>query len=95
MLKELFEAHLKRPLPGSRPKTWLPSRYGSFGAASIHTRAVSPQLKVLHAATQSPALRTAHCATQFRSYCVKSEGAVELDEQLKKDVVSSEAVSDK
>uniref|UniRef100_A0A8P4KR00 glutaminase n=1 Tax=Dicentrarchus labrax TaxID=13489 RepID=A0A8P4KR00_DICLA len=92
VLKELLEATLKRPLSGSRQKTWLPTRHCCFGTASLDARA---QLKVLHAAAHRPALRTAPFAAPFRSYCAKTEGAVELDEQLKKDGDSSEADSDK
>ncbi len=95
VLKELFEATLKRPLPGSRQKTWLPTRHCCFGAASVDARALSTQLKVLHASAHRPALRTAPLAAPLRSYCTKTEGAVELDEQLKKDGVSAEADSDK
>uniref|UniRef100_A0A4W6BNF6 glutaminase n=1 Tax=Lates calcarifer TaxID=8187 RepID=A0A4W6BNF6_LATCA len=95
VLKELFEATLKRPLPGSREKTWLPARHCCFGTASVDARAVSTHLKVLHAAAHRPALRTAPCATPVRSYCAKTEGAVQLDEQLKKDGGVSEASSDK
>ncbi|XP_023278871.1 glutaminase kidney isoform, mitochondrial-like isoform X1 [Seriola lalandi dorsalis] len=95
VLKELFEATLKRPLPGCRQKTWLPIRHCCFGAASVDARSVSTQLKVLHAAAHRPALRTAPCATPVRSYCAKTEGAVELDEQLKKDGGGSEEASDK
>ncbi|XP_049905547.1 glutaminase kidney isoform, mitochondrial isoform X3 [Epinephelus moara] len=95
VLKELFEATLKRPLSGSRQKTWLPTRHCCFGTASVDARAVSPQLKVLHAASHRPALRAAPSAAPFRSYCTKTEGAVELDEQLKKDGLDSEAASDK
>ncbi|XP_033471134.1 glutaminase kidney isoform, mitochondrial isoform X3 [Epinephelus lanceolatus] len=95
VLKELFEATLKRPLSGSRQKTWLPTRHCCFSTASVDARAVSPQLKVLHAAPHRPALRAAPCAAPFRSYCTKTEGAVELDEQLKKDGLDSEAASDK
>ncbi|KAA8588362.1 hypothetical protein FQN60_001556 [Etheostoma spectabile] len=92
VLKELFEATLKRPLPGSRQKTWFPTRRRCcFGTASVDARPVSPQLKVLHAASYRAAPRTA----PFRSYCTKTEGAVELDEQLKKDVVSPEEASEK
>ncbi len=91
VLKELFEVTLKRPLSGSRQKTWFPTRHCCFGTASVDARAVSAQLKLLHAASHRPALRTA----QIRSYCAKTEGAVELDEQLKKDGVGSETAADK
>ena len=92
VLKELFEATLKRPLSGSRQKTWLPTRHRCcFGAAS----AASSQLKRLHAAPHRLPLRTAPCAAPFRSYCTKTEGAVEPEEQLKKDGVSGEAATDK
>ncbi|XP_074514506.1 glutaminase kidney isoform, mitochondrial isoform X3 [Sebastes fasciatus] len=93
VLKELFEATLKRTLSsGCRQKTWLPTRHRCcFGAASLDARAAgSTQLKVrIHAA---PHRRTAPSAAPFRSYCTKTEGAVELDEQLKKD---GEAAVDK
>lgn len=102
VLKELFETTLKRPFPSSRQKTWLPIRrhrccFGTasvdFTAAASASASASTQLKLLHAAA---AHRTAHHAAPFRSYCTKTEGAVELDEQLKKDgVSSSEAASDK
>lgn len=87
VLKELFEVTLKRPLSGSRQKSWLPTRCSSVDA--------SLRLKVLHAAPHRPGLRTAPCAAPFRSYCTKTEGAVEPDEQLKKDGVSREASIDK
>ncbi|XP_030283763.1 glutaminase kidney isoform, mitochondrial isoform X3 [Sparus aurata] len=93
VLKELFAASLKRPLSGSRQKTWLPTRHCCFGTSSIDSRAAP--LKVFHAASHRPALRTAPCAAPFRSYCAKTEGAVELDDQVKKDGVSSEESSDK
>ncbi|XP_031730926.1 glutaminase kidney isoform, mitochondrial-like [Anarrhichthys ocellatus] len=87
VLKELFEATLKRPLSGSRRKPWSPIRHRCFGAASVDARAVSTPLKVLYAAAPRAAL--------FRSYCTKTEGAVELEERLKKDGVSSEESSEK
>ncbi|XP_072252607.1 glutaminase kidney isoform, mitochondrial-like isoform X2 [Leuresthes tenuis] len=92
VLKELFEATLKRPFPSYRQKTGLPTpHHRCFRAISIDAKTISPQLKVLHAAAHHPALRAAPCAAPFRSYCVKTEGAsVELDEQLKKDGVSNE-----
>lgn len=93
VLKELFAASLKRPLSGSRQKTWLPTRHCCFGTSSVDSRAAP--LKVFHAASHRPALRTAPCAAPFRSYCAKTEGAVVLDEQVKKDGVSSEEASDK
>ncbi|XP_028446447.1 glutaminase kidney isoform, mitochondrial isoform X3 [Perca flavescens] len=95
VLKELFEATLKRPSSGSRQKTWSPTHRCCFGTASVDARTISPQLKVLHAATYRPALRAAPFTAPFRSYCTKPEGAVELDEQLKKDVVSQEEASEK
>ncbi|XP_038575490.1 glutaminase kidney isoform, mitochondrial isoform X2 [Micropterus salmoides] len=94
VLKELFQTTLKRPSSGSRQKTWLPSRHCRFGTASADARALCTQLKVLHAAAHRPAFRTAHFAAPSRSYCVKTEDAVELDELLKKDGASSEAASD-
>ncbi|XP_036965204.1 glutaminase kidney isoform, mitochondrial isoform X2 [Acanthopagrus latus] len=93
VLKDLFAASLKRPLSGSRQKTWLPTRHCCFGTSSVDSRAAP--LKVFHAASHRPALRTAPCAAPFRSYCAKTEGAVVLDEQVKKDGVSSEEASDK
>ncbi|CAJ1078721.1 glutaminase kidney isoform%2C mitochondrial isoform X1 [Xyrichtys novacula] len=96
VLKELFEATLKRPSSDCRQKTWLPARRRFLGTASVDARSLSTQLKRLHAAAaHRPALRTAPFAAPFRSYCAKTEGAVELDEQLKKDGVSSESSSDK
>ncbi|XP_068184563.1 glutaminase kidney isoform, mitochondrial isoform X3 [Antennarius striatus] len=93
VLKELFEASLKRPLSGSRQKTWLPARRCcSYGTSSFDSRA--SQLKVLHAASHRPAFRAAPFAVQFRSYCAKTEGAVEVNEQLKKDGLRSDADSD-
>ncbi|XP_045909271.1 glutaminase kidney isoform, mitochondrial isoform X2 [Micropterus dolomieu] len=94
VLKELFQTTLKRPSSGSRQKTWLPSRHCRFVTASADARALCTQLKVLHAAAHRPAFRTAHFAAPSRSYCVKTEDAVELDELLKKDGASSEAASD-
>ncbi|XP_029385645.1 glutaminase kidney isoform, mitochondrial isoform X4 [Echeneis naucrates] len=95
LLKELFETALKRPLPGSRQRTWLPTGHCCFGAASVDARAASTQLRVLHAAAHRPAPRTEPRAAPVRSYCVKTEGAVVLDEQVKKDGSSREAASDK
>ncbi|XP_053184829.1 glutaminase kidney isoform, mitochondrial isoform X5 [Scomber japonicus] len=87
VLKELSQATLKRPLPvcTTQKKTWLPTRHHHHHHYHHHcfftgtTSAVSPQLKLIHA----------------RSYCTKTEGAVELDEQLKKDGVNAETPSDK
>uniref|UniRef100_A0AAQ4NSS9 glutaminase n=1 Tax=Gasterosteus aculeatus aculeatus TaxID=481459 RepID=A0AAQ4NSS9_GASAC len=90
VLKELFEVTLKRPLSGSTQKTWLPTRRRrccSFGTAG----AASAQLTVRYAAARRPAPR----AASFRAYCTKTEGAVELEEQLKKDGVGSEAPDDR
>ncbi|XP_034549605.1 glutaminase kidney isoform, mitochondrial isoform X2 [Notolabrus celidotus] len=96
VLKELFEATLKRPLSGCRQKTWLPPRRRCFGTASADVRSQSAHLKLLHAASaHRPALRAAPFAAPYRSYCAKTEGAVELDEQLKKDGDSAETSSDK
>lgn len=91
--KELFKATLKRPLSCFRQTTWLPTRRCFSGAASVDARAACPHL--FHAAANRPALRAAPTAARFRSYCVKPEGAVELDEHLKKDGVGSEAIGDK
>lgn len=93
VLKELSEATVKFPLSSSRHKTW--SSVCRIGTASAGSRAVSPQLKLLQAASHRPATRTASFAPPFRSYCAKTEGAVELDEQLKKDSFSSQEHSDK
>ncbi|TKS67563.1 hypothetical protein D9C73_001113 [Collichthys lucidus] len=91
VLKELFEATLKRPLIGSRQKTWLQTRHCCFSTASVDA---STQLKVLHAASRRPGLRAAPFAAapaaSHRSYCVKTEDAVELEEQLKKDGVKQQ-----
>ncbi|XP_069011007.1 glutaminase kidney isoform, mitochondrial isoform X1 [Embiotoca jacksoni] len=95
-LKELFETTLRRPLLGCSQKTWFPTRHYCFGTASVDARAFPSQLKRFHAASHRPPLRTAPFAAPFRSYCAKTEGApVELDEQLKKDGVGSEADGDK
>lgn len=96
VLKNLVNNTLRRPLPGSMPKTRLvPVRHCCIGNASAGSRAVSSQLKVLHAASHRPVLRTASCAAPSRRYCVKTEDSVYLDEQLKKDVVNSEEAGDK
>ncbi|XP_056145032.1 glutaminase kidney isoform, mitochondrial isoform X3 [Lampris incognitus] len=91
VLKELFQTNLKRPLTVSRRKTWLPICY-CFSTASLDAKAVS-SLKVLHAGVRRPLL----CATPWttRSYCVKTEGAVALEDQVKKDVINGEPASDK
>ncbi|XP_063355153.1 glutaminase kidney isoform, mitochondrial isoform X3 [Pelmatolapia mariae] len=97
VLKELFEATLKRPFPVYREKTWLPAGSRCFcclGSASVDARAASAPLKLLNAAAHRPALRTAPRAAYLRSYCVKTE-AEEVDEQLKKDGAGGEAASDK
>ncbi|KAF0026177.1 hypothetical protein F2P81_020914 [Scophthalmus maximus] len=95
VLKELSQATLKRPLTGCRHRTWLPTRHFNFSAVSVDARAASTQLRVLHAAVHRPALRTAPCAAPFRLFCAKTEGAVELDEQLKKHGGISEEAGDK
>nr|XP_046259976.1 glutaminase kidney isoform, mitochondrial isoform X3 [Scatophagus argus] len=95
VLKDLSKATLKRPLSVSIQRTWSPTRTYCFGTSFIDSRAASTQLKVLHAASHRPVLRTAPFAAPFRSYCAKTEGAVEPDEQLKKDGVSNEPASDK
>lgn len=97
VLKELFEATLKRPFPVYREKTWLPTGSRCFcclGATSVDARATSAPLKLLNAAAHRPALRTAPLAASLRSYCVKTE-AEEVEEQLKKDGAGGEANSDK
>lgn len=95
VLKDLLKASLKRPSPGSTEKIWLPPAR-RCSTVSAESRAVSSQLRVLHAATHRPALRTAPGSAPFRSYCVKTEGSVDVDEQLKKDRVScSEEAGDK
>lgn len=94
VLKELFEATLKRPFPVYREKTWLPTGSRCLGATSVDARATSAPLKLLNAAAHRPALRTAPRAASLRSYCVKTE-AEEVEEQLKKDGAAGEADSDK
>ncbi|KAI3355908.1 hypothetical protein L3Q82_004455 [Scortum barcoo] len=91
VLKELSEATLKRPLPGYSQRSWLPTRHCCLGAASLDARARCAPLRRLHAAAHRPA----PFAAPRRSYCAKTEGAVALDEQLKKDGASAEAASDK
>ncbi|XP_037832188.1 glutaminase kidney isoform, mitochondrial isoform X4 [Kryptolebias marmoratus] len=89
VLKELFEAPLKRPFPAGRQKSWSPALppllppphrrcLGSVPAADARTG--PHRLKALRAAASA-------AAAPRRSYCVKTEGAtaVELEEQLKKD----------
>ncbi|XP_035771119.1 glutaminase kidney isoform, mitochondrial-like [Neolamprologus brichardi] len=94
LLKELFEATLKRPFPVYREKTWLPTGSRCLGATSVDARVTSAPLKLLNAAAHRPALRTAPRAASLRSYCVKTE-AEEVEEQLKKDGAGGEADSDK
>ncbi|XP_076012056.1 glutaminase kidney isoform, mitochondrial isoform X3 [Genypterus blacodes] len=89
VLKELFQANLKRPLSISRQTSGPLTRSCCFGAASVDAWAVSAKLRLLDAA------RTATCALPRRFYCAKTGGAVELDEQLKKDGADSEAADDK
>lgn len=90
ILKESFEATLKRPFPAVYQKSWLPTRRRRcccFSTVSCDARLVSSRLNVLHIAS----LRTAPCATPARLYCVKTEGAaVEPDEHVKKDGSGSE-----
>uniref|UniRef100_A0A3P9IYX1 glutaminase n=1 Tax=Oryzias latipes TaxID=8090 RepID=A0A3P9IYX1_ORYLA len=84
ILKESFEATLKRPFPAVYQKSWLPTRRRRccFSTVSCDARLVSSRLNVLYIAS----LRTAPCATPARLYCVKTEGAaVEPDEHVKKD----------
>ncbi|XP_008327226.1 glutaminase kidney isoform, mitochondrial isoform X2 [Cynoglossus semilaevis] len=85
LLKELSEVTLKRPLADCRQRSWLLSRQRRFCAASVDARAVCTHLKALHAAAHRPALRTAPCFLSTRSFCTKTEGVVEQEEQLKKD----------
>ncbi|XP_029936549.1 glutaminase kidney isoform, mitochondrial isoform X4 [Myripristis murdjan] len=87
VLKELLQTNLKRPLTGSRHKTWLPIHY-CFGTTSFDARSVS-KLKVLHAGVHRPML----CSS--RAYCTKTEGAVQLDEPVKKDASGDGPAGDK
>lgn len=87
VLKELLQTNLKRPLTGSRHKTWLPIHY-CFGTTSFDARSVS-KLKVLHAGVHRPLL----CSS--RAYCTKTEGAVQLDEPVKKDASGDGPAGDK
>lgn len=93
VLKELCETALKRPQsPWLAPNVLLPRSCSSSAApvsADARRPASTPPRRLLHAAP--PGLR---CAP-YRSYCVKTEGAVELDEQLKKDGGAGETGSDK
>ncbi|KAM8857898.1 glutaminase kidney isoform, mitochondrial isoform 3-T3 [Synchiropus picturatus] len=91
VLKDLFAATLKRPLPVSSQKSWLPTRRRDLGTTSVDARAA--QLKVLHAAADSR--RFGPHTQHFRSYCAKVEGAVEPEEQQKKDGVSPAESTDK
>ncbi|XP_024141859.1 glutaminase kidney isoform, mitochondrial isoform X2 [Oryzias melastigma] len=90
ILKESFEATLKRPFPIFNQRSWLPTRRRRcccFSTVSCDARLVSSRLNVLHAAP----LRTAPCAAPVRLYCVKTEGApVEPDDHVKKDGSGSE-----
>ncbi|XP_061579828.1 glutaminase kidney isoform, mitochondrial isoform X2 [Cololabis saira] len=98
VLKEFFEATLKRPLPILKQKSWSPCPSRCFGTISVDVRGLSPQLKALHGGALRPALRplrgalrTAPCAAPGRTYCVKTEGAAqEPEEQPKKDGVGDE-----
>ncbi|XP_055005500.1 glutaminase kidney isoform, mitochondrial-like isoform X2 [Boleophthalmus pectinirostris] len=88
VLKELSNASLKRPLPAQ--KSWLSARSCCFGIGPSSTDASA--VKTPHAAAASAAvhrqpLRTAspNAASPFRTYCTKTEGAVAVDEQPKKD----------
>uniref|UniRef100_A0A8C7YUE6 glutaminase n=1 Tax=Oryzias sinensis TaxID=183150 RepID=A0A8C7YUE6_9TELE len=85
ILKESFEATLKRPFPAVYQKSWLPTRRRRcccFSTVSCDARLVSSRLNVLHIAS----LRTAPCATPARLYCVKTEGAAaESDEHVRKE----------
>lgn len=82
VLKESFKATPKRPLSGPRQTICLPARQRCVGAASVDFRAGSSPLKLPYGAFHRPVLRAAPAALR-RWYCAKTEGAVELDEQLK------------
>ncbi|KAK5608559.1 hypothetical protein CRENBAI_023676 [Crenichthys baileyi] len=81
VLKECFEATVKRPFPSCTQKSWSPAprQHRCFGS-------------VPGDAARAAARRTAPCAAPLRSYCVKTEGAaaVQLDEHLKKDGVEGD-----
>ncbi|XP_035988497.1 glutaminase kidney isoform, mitochondrial isoform X2 [Fundulus heteroclitus] len=80
VLKECFEATLKRPFPPCPQTSWSPVPRQRRCFASLPSDAAR--------AAAAAARRAAPCAAPRRPYCVKTEGAaaaVELDEQLKKD----------
>ncbi|XP_034042759.1 glutaminase kidney isoform, mitochondrial isoform X3 [Thalassophryne amazonica] len=93
VLKDLFAATAKRPCALPRQKSWSPRQYRYVG--TVGSRATCGKPSGLHAAAHRPSGPAASCASQRRWYCAKSEGAVELDEQLKKDAAGGEANSDK
>lgn len=76
VLKECFQATVKRPFPCRTQESWYPAprHHRCLGSVPSDAAAAAPR-------------RTAPCAAPRRSYCVKTEGAstVELDEHLKKD----------
>ncbi|XP_030642232.1 glutaminase kidney isoform, mitochondrial isoform X1 [Chanos chanos] len=81
VLKELFQASLKRPLTGiSRNKTSSPNPY-CFSSAYPDVKVVST-LKTFNAGGRRPLLQ---CSPWIRSLCTKTEGAIETTEQVKKD----------
>lgn len=85
VLKDSFKATPKRPLSGPRQTSCLPARQRCVGAASLDSRAGSSPLKLPYGAFHRPLLRAVPAASAVlrRWYCAKTEGAVELDEQLK------------
>lgn len=78
VLKESFKATAtKRPLPGSRRTSCVPARQRCVSAAaSVDSRAGLPLLR-------SPNVALRRLGLFHRGYCAKTEGAAELDEQLK------------
>ncbi|KAM4561767.1 glutaminase kidney isoform, mitochondrial isoform 2-T2 [Fundulus diaphanus] len=80
VLKECFEATLKRPFPPCPQRSWSPVPRQRRCFASLPSDAAR--------AAAAAARRAAPCAAQRRPYCVKTEGAaaaVEQHEHLKKD----------
>ncbi|XP_043988032.1 glutaminase kidney isoform, mitochondrial isoform X2 [Gambusia affinis] len=77
VLKECFQATVKRPFPCCTQESWYPAPRHHRCLGSVPSDA---------AAAAAPH-RTAPCSAPRRSYCVKTEGeaTVELDEHLKKD----------
>ncbi|KAJ8349676.1 hypothetical protein SKAU_G00248060 [Synaphobranchus kaupii] len=91
VLKELFQSNLKRPLTGIVRNKASPPAAICFSTACPDVTAL-PKLKPLHVGRSGPVLRSSY---GIRSFCTKTDGAVEASETTKDDGSGKEAEAEK